>query len=55
MTTSRNKAVCAAMLFRNQTHKKPQTYRMWSNKPTKSFISSLRTGQLPVSMAGHAH
>lgn len=28
------------MLFRNQTYKKPQTYRMWSNKAKKSFISS---------------
>lgn len=28
---------------------------MWSNKPKKSFISSLCTGQLPVSTASFAY
>lgn len=30
--------------FRNQTYNKPQIYRMWSNKPKKSFISSHQNG-----------
>lgn len=33
-----------ATLFRNQTYNKPQIYRMWSNKPKRSFISSPQNG-----------